>query len=177
MGDYDRMLEEAAPDQDEVTEILAAMVHLAYADGTFGDVERQMIVTLMDYYASDLGAEHLDMLVDRPVDTSKIAHPDATLLLCLMLAYADGHYSPPEGDFLSQLAQSLSVQPDWFEELHRFVRIKLFCSIAQSALTAVPGSAPEDQPVIEETRVALQIDETTAATELANIQYGLRQDD
>jgi uncharacterized tellurite resistance protein B-like protein len=174
MAEYDRMLAGVSLERDELTEILAALVQLASVDGEFGDTEHQMILTLMEHYAPrPLGAEELRALLDRPVDTGRIAHPEAALLLCLMLAYADGTYSGPEGTFLSQLSAALGVAPERLEELHLAVRIKVFSAIAEAAIAASPTRSADDQPVIEEVRRALRLDEETAAREIAAVQREL----
>jgi hypothetical protein len=174
MAEYDRMLASARLEEDELTEILAALVQLASVDGEFGDTEHQMILTLMEHYAPrPLGAEELQALLDRPVDTERIVHREATLLLCLMLAYADGTYSGPEGAFLSQFSAALGVTPERLEELHLIVRIKVFNAIVEAAIAASPTKSADDQPVIEEVRQALRLDEETAAREIAAIQQEL----
>lgn len=100
--------------------IVRALVPVAWADGEFGDKEKEMLEALLDAYEAT--EEEKSKLRDYAkekrtlddIDLQELSAGDRRVLLqqAVLLTFADGVQHPAESEFLTALAAKLRVPAD-----------------------------------------------------------------
>ena len=100
--------------------VVRALVPVAWADGEFGDKEKEMLEALLDAYEAT--EEEKSKLRDYAkekrtlddIDLQELSAGDRRVLLqqAVLLTFADGVQHPAESEFLTALAAKLRVPAD-----------------------------------------------------------------
>lgn len=111
--------------QDEERAIIHALLPVAWADGEFGEPERQMILGLLEAYgASEAESnEVFDRAKERlgldSIELQELSAGDRRVVLshAVTLTLADGVQHPAEHAFLGELAAHLRIPADEAKEV------------------------------------------------------------
>ena len=103
--------------QDAERAIIHALLPVAWADGEFGDSERDMLRGLLEGYGASEAesAEVFDRAKDKldldSIDLSELSAGDRRVVLshAVLLTLADGVQHPAEHTFLTALAEHLRI--------------------------------------------------------------------
>ena len=100
--------------------IVKALVSVAWADGVYADREREMIAALLDAYGADAAEKKaVEEYAAQPrslddVDPQDLSAADRRTLLqhAVLLAFADGDFSPQEAEHIAGLSAKLRIPED-----------------------------------------------------------------
>lgn len=107
--------------------ILQGLVSVAWADGTFADREREMMVALIEEFgASEDEAKELHEYMStkrglEDIPLTELSAGDRRNLLChaVALSWIDGDQAESEATFLVELRDHLKVSAEDFEEISK----------------------------------------------------------
>lgn len=117
-GDMDGMHE------DELA-VVRALLPVAWADGHFGEKEREMLRALLDaYHAVPSEADKLLAEAEKPlgldsIDLQTLSAGDRRVVLshAVLLTFADGVQEPSEREFLGQLGEHLRIPSEEAQDI------------------------------------------------------------
>ncbi len=112
--------------------IAKSLVSVAWADGEYADAEKQMLSAVFDAFGAT-EKETLDLhayaterrtLEDVPLQDLSAADRRVLLQYAVFLSYADGHQSPDEVAFLTELAAKLRIADEEAKSLMEAARVR-----------------------------------------------------
>jgi tellurite resistance protein len=147
---------QASFSREQVTVWLRGLLSVAWADGDFDDHEKDMIASLtQDELAPEASITTLEPI--SAVDLAKTlgTHPPLAenfLRTAVMVAIADGVYSPPEDALLHEFCHELGLPDDMLKSLRLTLEAQSPTLEPVEAGAATPLTPPRPRPALKPLR-------------------------
>lgn len=133
----------------QISTWLRGLLTVAWADGHFDDEEQALIISLTHQELSETDKSKALEPISPAELAAVLGHdPDAAenfLRMAVMVALADGTYSPSEDELLSQYCQALEVETEALDALR--LTLSQPCIDPQSSEAVVAASSPSLHPL------------------------------
>jgi tellurite resistance protein len=131
---------------EQIAAWLRGLLTIALADGNFDDHEQKLIAEITQHeLAPGLDLEGIEVITPEELAVVLGKNTKAAenfLRTAVMVAIADGTYSPSEDEILHQLCQALELQIDVLEALRHTLEDQE--KVKDPALTITPKAPPAD---------------------------------
>ncbi len=155
MTEYDVLIRSAEITAEELPILIGCLVNVAKADGVFSDDERKFLSDMVELFS---GGTVIDLTAGNFVlsksELQKLSCPEIAVMLAYMLSYIDGCFSESENQVIESIAKLLNVSDKRRDELHLFVKKKLYNTAFFSVYEDL-SEIPEKQEQLDKLRKVL----------------------